>query len=70
MSKVDEEFTIQQAAAYLNRSVGWLYRLRAEGRGPVSWIEERRLVYPRSGLNLYRARARERSLRGEGVVTA
>ena len=66
----DDFFTIEEAAEYLGVGTSRLYQLRGEGQGPTSWREGRRLVYPRSQLDLYRARQRERSLRGEGTVTA
>jgi hypothetical protein len=70
MAQTDEHFTIEEAADYLGKSVVWLYRLRQEGRGPVCWRDGRRLTYPRVELDLYRARERQRTMRGDGVVTA
>lgn len=67
MIQTDELLTIEEAAAELCVTVGWLRQLRHIGRGPVSWRNGRRLVYPRTQLDLYRARQRERTLRGEGV---
>ncbi|WP_157681367.1 helix-turn-helix domain-containing protein [Mycobacterium sp. JS623] len=67
MTHTDENLTIEQAAAYLGVSTSWLYELRHQRRGPTSWRDGHRLVYPRSELDLFRARRRERTLRGEGV---
>lgn len=70
MAHADELLTIEQAAAYLGLGTSRLYQLRGVGEGPISWREGRRLVYPRSQLDLYRARQRERTLRGQNPVTA
>jgi excisionase family DNA binding protein len=65
----DENLTVEEAAAYLGVSVSWLYELRRQGRGPTSWVGEirHRLVYPKSELDLFRARRRQRTLRGDVV---
>jgi predicted DNA-binding transcriptional regulator AlpA len=70
VAHTDELLTIEEAAAYLGLGTSRLYQLRGVGEGPVSWREGRRLVYPRSQLDLYRARQRERTLRGQNPVTA
>jgi predicted DNA-binding transcriptional regulator AlpA len=67
MAQTDDLLTVEQAAAYLGVSTSWLYALRGQGRGPVSWREGHRLVYPRVELDAYRARRRQSTLRGEGV---
>jgi excisionase family DNA binding protein len=59
---VDQHLTVEEAAAYLGVSVNWLYELRRQRRGPTSWRDGHRLVYPRSGLDRFRARRRERTL--------
>jgi hypothetical protein len=61
----DEHLTVQEAAAHLGYSVSWLYELRRQGRGPTSWLHHHKLVYPRSGLDLFLARSRQRTVRGE-----
>lgn len=59
----DENLTVEEAADYLGVSVRWLYELRRQRRGPTSWLGDgHRLVYPRSGLDLWRARRRERTM--------
>lgn len=63
----EENLTVEGASAYLGVSPSWLYALRHQGRGPTSWRDGHRLVYPRSGLDLYRDRRRRRTLRGENV---
>ncbi|WP_168214821.1 helix-turn-helix domain-containing protein [Mycolicibacterium sp. ELW1] len=68
MARTDELLSVEEAAAYLGVSVKCMYQLRWKNGGPVSWKQNRRLVYPRSQLDLYRARERERTLRGEGAV--
>ena len=61
----DELLTVEEAAEHLGVTVGRLYQLRQTGGdGPLSWIENRRLVYPKSQLDAYQARRRERSMRG------
>lgn len=60
----DQNLTVEEAAAYLGYSVSWLYELRRQGRGPTSWLDHHKLVYPRSELDLFRARSRQRTLRG------
>lgn len=58
----DEHLTVEAAAEYLDVSVRWLYELRRQRRGPTSWRDGHRLVYPRSELDSWRARRRERTL--------
>jgi excisionase family DNA binding protein len=59
----EENLTVEEAADYLGVSVRWLYELRRQRRGPTSWVGDgHRLVYPRSGLDLWRAGRRERTL--------
>ncbi|GAB7068772.1 helix-turn-helix domain-containing protein [Mycobacterium hodleri] len=70
MAHTDELFTIEEAASYLGLGTSRLYQLRGAGEGPVSWRLGKRLVYPRSGLDAYRADQRQRTMRGRGVVTA
>jgi hypothetical protein len=65
VAQADELLTTEEAASYLGIGISRLYQMRQYGAGPVSWREGRRLVYPRSQLDLYRARQRERTLRGE-----
>jgi len=67
MANEDEQLTIEQAAAYLKVTVSTMRRWRQDGTGPVSWLEGPRLVYPRSELDLHRARQRQRTIRGDGV---
>lgn len=69
-TQADENLTIEEAAAYLGVSVSWLYELRRQGRGPTSWRDGHRLVYPRSELDLFCARRRQRTMRGESVSNA
>ncbi len=69
-ANTDEFLTTEEAASYLDLTVRSLHQMRCENRGPVSWREGRRLVYPRSGLDLYRENQRRKSLRGEGVISA
>lgn len=68
MAHTDELLTVEEAADYLGVSTKYMYQLRWKNAGPVSWVQSRRLVYPRSQLDLYRARERERTLRGEGAA--
>lgn len=68
MAQADELYTVEEAAAYLDVTVGWMRQLRSGGGGPLSWREGRRLVYPRSGLDRYRAQVRERTVRGSEVT--
>ena len=68
MASENDLLTIEEAAEYRNVSVTTLRRWRQDGVGPVSWREGQRLVYPRSGLDLHRARQRERTIRGDGVT--
>jgi hypothetical protein len=64
-TQTDELLSVEDAAAFLNVSVSRLYQLRREGAaGPVSWRQGQRLVYPRSGLDAYRAEQRQRTMRG------
>lgn len=67
MTKTDEYLTVEEAADYLGYSTSWLYELRIRGRGPTSWRNGHRLVYPKSGLDQFVANRRARTLRGEGV---
>jgi hypothetical protein len=69
-AQTDELLFVEDAAAYLNLSVNRMHQLRIANEGPVSWLQGRRLVYPRSGLDAYRADQRQRTMRGRGVVTA
>lgn len=58
----NEYLTIEEAAEFLGRSVGYLRNLRYFGRGPSSWIHHGRVTYPRDELERYRTRQRgERS---------
>ncbi len=59
-----ELLNIHEAATYTGYSTSWLYRLRQEGRGPLSWKEGTKIMYPASGLDLWLARLRESSRRG------
>jgi predicted DNA-binding transcriptional regulator AlpA len=67
VAHTDDFLRIEEAAAYLGLSTSRLYQLRQAGGGPVSWREGKRLVYPRSQLDLYRARQKEQTLRGAGI---
>ena len=60
-----DELDVAAAATVLGVSVGRMYTLRCEGRGPVAWRRGRKLIYPRYGLDLYLARERESTLKGE-----
>jgi hypothetical protein len=64
----DENFTVEEAASYLGVTPNWLYKLRGRGAGPVSWRAGNKLVFPKVELDLYRARQRQRTMRGEGVT--
>jgi excisionase family DNA binding protein len=70
MSKTEDNLTVEEAASYLNVSTSWLYELRHQGRGPTSWRDGHRLVYPRYELDLFQARRRQRTLRGDTVANA
>lgn len=74
MAREDQLFNIEEAAAYLGVTASWMRQLRWSGRGPISWLEmfdgRRRVVYPRSQLDAYQVRRRQRSTRGDGVVSA
>jgi excisionase family DNA binding protein len=67
VAQTDELLTVEQAAVYLGVSKSWLYELRHQGRGPTSWRDGYRLVYPLDGLAAFRARRRQSTLRGETV---
>jgi excisionase family DNA binding protein len=68
-AQTDDLLTVEQAAAYLGVTVGTMHNLRSRGVGPLSWLEGRRLRYPRSGLDAHRARQREASTRGGHLVS-
>lgn len=68
MAHTDQLLTVEEAADYLGVSTKCMYQLRWKNGGPMSWRQGGRLVYPRSQLDLYRARERERTLRGEGAA--
>jgi predicted DNA-binding transcriptional regulator AlpA len=70
VAHTDELLTVEEAASHLGLSTSRLYQLRGAGEGPISWRSGSRLVYPRSGLDAYRAEQRQRTMRGRGVVTA
>jgi hypothetical protein len=68
VAQVDEFLTTEEAASYLGIGISRLYQLRQAGGGPVSWRgKSGRLVYPRVELDLYLARIRRRTMRGETV---
>lgn len=70
MGQSDELLNLDEAAARLGVKKGTLHAWRCLSRGPVSYLRCGRLVYPRSGVEDYLVRERQRSLRGEGVVPA
>ncbi|BCO71437.1 helix-turn-helix domain-containing protein [Mycobacterium intracellulare] len=67
---MDELLSIREAADVIGVKPGTLHAWRGFGRGPTSWVQAGRLVYPRSGIEDFLARERQRTLRGEGVVPA
>ena len=68
MTHTDELLTAQQAADLIGITVNTLYHYRQFGTGPLGWREGKCLVFPRSGVEFYLARRRERTMRGEGAA--
>ncbi|MCA2261979.1 helix-turn-helix domain-containing protein [Mycobacterium marseillense] len=70
MAHPDELLSVREAAEMIGVKPGTLHAWRCFGRGPASYLRCGRLVYPRSAVEDYLARERQRTLRGEGIATA
>jgi predicted DNA-binding transcriptional regulator AlpA len=65
MSQTDQLLNVTEAAAVLGVSVGTMYTRRSEGQGPVAYKRGRRLVYPKSQLDAFLVREREKTTKGD-----